>query len=423
MSKIYKIYPSIGIGRVGNSPDQFFIGPEIPGVTPVELIGDSEEPRQKLKDEQGRVKRQAARFRVFEFEQSEDGSLDAGREVTASEATIEWRVQLANSKAAGEVFPPDGTLRNDGVPREQLTIAPQARTICGRSQSGVEFDDGKFLGTEVYLGELRTDPNGRLVVLGGRGHSDSVPTGLPISDFANNDRWHDDVSDGPVMATVTLPGESPVEVQHPAWVIFAPPDFAPLVGGIVTLYDIAYQVAVTRGWITPPSETSFRRDIYPIVSRAASLRWTHDWTMWSRISEDWQRLSDKQDPDAQQLRDTAYTLITTAPLAQLRLTESQRRDLDQWKAGNFLDDWATTAPPPPTLTPENLNRAALDACVGGGFFPGIEAGRSMKDGTVFRAVPFISCCAKTGLLHSEDGGSLAGRFLAVSTSLVACTAP
>lgn len=26
-----KIFPSIGIMRVGNSPDEFYIGPEIPG--------------------------------------------------------------------------------------------------------------------------------------------------------------------------------------------------------------------------------------------------------------------------------------------------------------------------------------------------------------------------------------------------------
>ena len=26
-----RISPAIGIGRLGNSPDQFFIGPEVPG--------------------------------------------------------------------------------------------------------------------------------------------------------------------------------------------------------------------------------------------------------------------------------------------------------------------------------------------------------------------------------------------------------
>ena len=30
----YAIYPGIGIARVGNSPDKYFIGPEAPGQVP-----------------------------------------------------------------------------------------------------------------------------------------------------------------------------------------------------------------------------------------------------------------------------------------------------------------------------------------------------------------------------------------------------
>ena len=35
------IYPSIGIARVGNSPDGFFFGPEVPGERPGERPGAS----------------------------------------------------------------------------------------------------------------------------------------------------------------------------------------------------------------------------------------------------------------------------------------------------------------------------------------------------------------------------------------------
>jgi hypothetical protein len=34
MATSYKIYPTIGIARVGNSPDAMFIGPEAPGIVP-----------------------------------------------------------------------------------------------------------------------------------------------------------------------------------------------------------------------------------------------------------------------------------------------------------------------------------------------------------------------------------------------------
>ena len=46
MARQLKIYPGIGIARVGNSADEFFLAPEIPGVGPQELTADdSVQPR------------------------------------------------------------------------------------------------------------------------------------------------------------------------------------------------------------------------------------------------------------------------------------------------------------------------------------------------------------------------------------------
>ena len=59
--------------------------------------------------------------------------------------------------------------------------------------------------------------------LGGRGVS--PPRTGPRPTFANNDEWHDDVSDGPVTAEVSIEGE-PIPVD-PGWVIVAPPNYAP----------------------------------------------------------------------------------------------------------------------------------------------------------------------------------------------------
>lgn len=42
------IYPGVGIARVGNSPEEFFLGPQVPG----------EVPAPPYKDEEGRMKRQ-----------------------------------------------------------------------------------------------------------------------------------------------------------------------------------------------------------------------------------------------------------------------------------------------------------------------------------------------------------------------------
>src|SRR5947209_13874026 len=93
-----RVHPAIGVARVGNS-DEFFVGPEQPGV-PANWDHDSR--RFKLfKDANGKILRQAARFRIFEFD-------DAGnplREITLADGVkIEWRVHVANRKASFFTF-------------------------------------------------------------------------------------------------------------------------------------------------------------------------------------------------------------------------------------------------------------------------------------------------------------------------------
>ena len=56
----YRIYPSIGIARVGDSKDGFIIGPEAPGVAP-----DGSVPRQRRRDQatRGALPRVPGRYR------------------------------------------------------------------------------------------------------------------------------------------------------------------------------------------------------------------------------------------------------------------------------------------------------------------------------------------------------------------------
>src|SRR5688572_25291282 len=105
MAKIYKIHPGIGIARVGDSEQEFFVGPENPGRSPVELGPGGEQPVLSFKDGSFRVKRQAARFRIFEYE-DDGGNLTNPHEITADDAEITWTVELANRKAAARESPP-----------------------------------------------------------------------------------------------------------------------------------------------------------------------------------------------------------------------------------------------------------------------------------------------------------------------------
>ncbi|MCF6442967.1 LodA/GoxA family CTQ-dependent oxidase [Pseudoalteromonas luteoviolacea] len=294
MAKYY-IYPAIGIARLGNSKSGFFLGPEVPhqDVNPnytgnnlkacYENYSLTNRPDVELdyKDKKGRVKRQAARFRIFEV----NDSGQVTREITADDATIKWEVQLANRKSINYKFEDamdlgdsskDCELRNAFVQdlkkrKEQLLIDPKPRTIKGKNKSGNEyhFDDGTIFGgtsqeKTVYLGELRTDEQGRLLVLGGRGHSSSYEQ-KQIETFANNDYWHDDISDGTVRAKIIINSEE-VEAE-PAMVAVTPPNFAPNMPGVVTMYDVVTDLMLRKHELPSYSaKTEFYRDIYPVLS-------------------------------------------------------------------------------------------------------------------------------------------------------------
>jgi len=392
MPKIYKIHPAIGIARVGDHPDRFFIGPEVTGRPPIEIdASDAEKPLASYKQkvgQTGHIKRQAARFRVFEYDTQADGTLKLLRELTPDQPdhpTIEWSVDLVNSKAAGDRILDGAGPRNPEIAPKELIIRNSApHTIAGIKQSGKLFDQGRFRGTVVYLGELQTDKNGRLLVLGGRGISDSVPAGVDIEDFANNPFWYDDVADGPVTATVKFAGQPDRQVAVPAWVIVAPPDFAPGVGGIVTLYDVAFQAALQNPafGLTAPAVPSFRHDILPVLERSSNLRWVHKWGVWNPMSRDWALLSKANDPASAPERVKWFNKLMTPGLSNFEMPPFLRTLLQAWRDGRFIDDQDAPVVAP-TLTPQSLDRAALDACTGANFFPGIEASLNTKDPTLY----------------------------------------
>ena len=166
-----KIHPSIGVARVGNSPDEYFIGPEAPGVHVVPP-GGYKDAGDINKGIAPRIKRQAARFRIYAY----DAAGNVLREVTAAEADISWTVHLANKKAewdrfegrVGEELPigerrPRSVWRNrdirgsdeqsDEEARKVLIVDAGARTVTGPEQSE-SFTGGAFMGIPVPLGNV-----------------------------------------------------------------------------------------------------------------------------------------------------------------------------------------------------------------------------------------------------------------------------
>ena len=354
MATTYRIHPAIGIARVGDSPDEFFIGPE--------RVGEVPEPQGGFKDAQCRVKRQAARFRVYAHH--DDGTFE---EVTDDTAEISWTVHLVNAKAAHSG-------RGNSEPAGDLTIDPGDRTLTGPDQRQL-FDTGTihFSGEPVVtvpLGEIRTDDAGRLLVLGGHGSAAS-PAGNLIGGFWANQGWYDDVSDGPVNASIRLRSDGSTPAVEGAWVIATPPKFAPHQNSVTTLYDRVLQRMIDLGLVTAPTTTSYTQDVYPILQRARDMRWVegifgaHTWpdpvTSQSLVDAIFARLRPPGDMPALNGGDSA-------------LTPTQYAHMQRWKNGNYAADWAGVPAPEADVTPAGLDRAALEACVGGAFFPGIEAG-------------------------------------------------
>ena len=350
----YKIHPAIGIARVGNSPEEFFVGPE--------RLGEVPQPPGGFKDAQCRVKRQAARFRVFAHH--DDGRVE---EITDEDAEISWTVHLVNAKAAHPG-------RGNSEPAGDLTIDPGPRTVTGPDQRQL-FDDGviHFAGEPVVtvpLGEIRTDDANHLLVLGGAGAAAS-PAGNLIGDFWSNAGWYDDVSDGPVTASITLRGDGSAPPVAGAWVIVTPPKFAPHQDSPTTLYDRVLQHMVALGLAPAPTTTSYTRDVYPILARARDMRWVegvfgaHSWpdpvTSQPLVDEIFARLRPAGDMPVLNGDDSELTPI-------------QYAHMQRWQGGTYAADWVGVPAPESEVTPDGLDRAALEACVGGAFFPGIEAG-------------------------------------------------
>ena len=101
------------------------------------------------------------------------------------------------------------------------------------------------------------------------------PENLPITGLYSRG-WYDDVSDGSVRATLNLKGTDARQSVEPAWVLIGVSRFAEPISAIVTMYDLAYDVATrlpAPNTLVPPTEVSFTRDIYPVLFRAVMMRW------------------------------------------------------------------------------------------------------------------------------------------------------
>lgn len=394
----YRIFPPIGIARLGASAD-FFLSPEVPGSGPGDLQtgGALAEVTTYKNSDKKQIRKQGARFHLFESANGIDW-LPAN---LPSMAVVEWTVHLVNKKSA--VMRPDDPPTAPQRPiidpsRATQLIDPGKVTVSGNSQTSASlvgtFKVGATFSANVQLGQLKTDGRGRLIVLGGSGKSEAPP-GTPLGgSYYKNPNWYDDVADGPVTASIRMtPTSTPIDAEGGAWVVVAPPDYAPDVNGLVTLYDVIRQVGIDDFGLALPLQPSFDLDVAPIIERATRLQWVHDDATWAspdlvdahiRTKDTANKVFRQSVMDLILSAESIFQGHTNALGPRFEFRDAQKQILTAWVNGNCD---LTAASPGATPTASGLTKASLESAVGQGFCPGIEAGIIVLDNTIYRT-PF-----------------------------------
>lgn len=313
----FRIYPSIGITRMGNGPatkDQVIFSPEIPWAN----LYDA---HQEYLTPDGALKKQAQRFYIYEC----DDHGKPVRMINPNEYEIDWSVEVANKKpfwydfnnsldlsvvADNQNLSPnfvekhiapgvgakrrnpnvlDQGLRVEGAYdyRKELVNSPGAITVNDshqRQEVGGQFpfNTGGLLRSKlassfktdakkVNLGTAEYD-NGTLIFYPADGISAALNPSDLNTDFADNSNWYDDICDGRITAKIkhrsTGEMHELADANSAAWVASAPPDYAPQIQPISTMFDLICGAA--NDSYSP--ELSL---VFPMMYRLYRMQWVN----------------------------------------------------------------------------------------------------------------------------------------------------
>ena len=244
---------------------------------------------------------------------------------------------------------------NESLPRAALKIETPAVNISGVDESRTMH--GKLGATtpvtRVRLGEIKTDGAGRLIVLGGYGKADTWTNGS-VSRI-RNDGWYDDTSDGPLRARIKVTGQEHAEDAVSAWVVVGPPDFAHGMECIVTMYDLARDLAGPFMFRPHDADVSFTDDIYRVLRRTVYLQWTSGYARMGHTGPragnfldpaNFVKMHDKKASNGDLARQEVFRRLKNPAdptgsgnmpnLTYLTLTPMQYRRFERWADGDLL---------------------------------------------------------------------------------------
>ena len=489
---VFRVHPTINFARFGTS-DEFYLSPETSAGIPVpgtdqlgglplnaetgETISSAD-----LRDEQGQLKRQAARFKLFAYHNEGDDCYPngGGEEILPGTRLadgrvvkeIVWTVHLANKKAGAYIIVnsqginayADGKVPQLRNPEEYgtvdspsrllaLNIDPGPRAIAGSEAAAVHFDQQTLASyvneageivqqpkypqrfpadsyAELYeptgplnsLGELRTDQEGRLLVLASFGRTaamyDEYGDPIPLTGDLNNVGWFDDAADGPVSATVIFE-DAPAEQAFGAWVVCADPGYAPQIRNVVSVWDDVYNTWIRDLQLqpeiygkyhkpdtphdqhplnyNPDYKPVFDRDIRPIFKAASLQRWTANLPELAlRAHTAVESITGDDQPNETIMAGLNYIRNPNnqgessvgVPLMPLSLGDAGKDFLSVSKTQYFfLEQWSKNlydASEGPRLGPgELLDIASLSNCLGGRYVPGIELSYVVREKDIY----------------------------------------
>ncbi|MCO7189563.1 MULTISPECIES: LodA/GoxA family CTQ-dependent oxidase [unclassified Pseudoalteromonas] len=266
------------------------------------------------------VKKQAQNFYIYQCDENgnptEKLKLEAGDKVT-------WHVEVANKKsfwydynnALDLSLMTEGTgnlsqnvskhrlapaqtakRRNPNVIthglRRQLVIASQG---CVSSEADTQVPlRGKFPANEpdsqnrlsdllnmsqrhnVLQGTIECSREGVMTFFAGDGISQALSPSSLNTDFADNSNWFDDICDGRVTAVVELKNGDTFTIDSEsdsAWVATTPPDYAPQIEPLVTMYDMVSGASLKEKELAQLN-TQFS-DVFPILYRLYRMQWVN----------------------------------------------------------------------------------------------------------------------------------------------------